>query len=107
MKPSDDREAREVSGNPVGRRPQDLRSREEVVKERGARHLAEEAGRRIDALDTPGGESGGPSSVGAERRLREGTPEAKEPDGRPYGKDEDPDSHGGKAGTLGGSGGRP
>jgi hypothetical protein len=108
MKPSDDRkEAREVSDKPVGERLQDLRSREEVIKERDARHLADEANYGTDALDVPGSDDDGPSSVGAERRMREGTPKAKTPDGRPYAEDDDPDSYGDKGGTLGGTGGRP
>lgn len=108
MKPSDIRkEAKEVSENPVGSRPQDLRSREEVIKERDARHLADEAEYRTGATDLPENDADAPSSVGKERRMREGTPEAKTPDGRPYAESRDDDSYGDKAGTLGGTGGRP
>lgn len=94
------KEAREVTDNPVGERPQDRRAREEVVKERDARHLAEETKRGTGAIDgasEPAPDAGGLSS------RRDG-PEAKTPDGKPYGEDWDPDAYGDKATDVGGIG---
>lgn len=111
MSPMDERkaakEAREARENPVGERPGDVRRREEVVKERDARHLAEEGNRDTGAIGRPEHATGDTMRTGAERRMREGTPQAKEPDGRPYGEDWEPDSYGDKSGNVGGVGGKP
>ncbi|HEV7367977.1 hypothetical protein [Arenibaculum sp.] len=94
------KEAREVTDNPIGERPQDQRSREEVVKQRDARHLADEAEQGTGALEGGSDTAGGAGGVST---RREG-PEGKTPDGKPYGEDWDPDAYGDKGTNVGGLG---
>jgi hypothetical protein len=101
-----DREAREQRDKPVGERPQDIRSRTDVIMERDANHLADEQGESASV----GGLNPEPDQAmrtGKERRMAEGASPTLDANGKPYGDDEDPDSTGTKAGTLGGIGGLP
>ncbi|UEM01619.1 hypothetical protein JL101_016590 [Skermanella rosea] len=101
-----DREAREQREKPVGERPQDIRSRTDVIMERDARHLADEQGESASV----GGLNPEPDQAmrtGKERRMEKGASPTLDADGKPYGHDEDPDSTGTKGGTLGGIGGLP
>jgi len=102
-----DRERAQTEG-PVGTRAQDIRSRTDVIAERDAKHLADERGESAPSkgLETnPAPDEA--MRTGIERRLKEGTPQALDADGKPYGHDEDPDSYGSKGATVGGIGGQP
>jgi hypothetical protein len=86
-------ERREIDSNPVGQRPQDLRARTDVIKERDAKHLSDvepgvttsiEDADRAGERDMPVG-AGGPNPES--RRIR-----AQTPDGKPYADAMDPDS---------------
>ncbi|WP_207478894.1 hypothetical protein [Arenibaculum pallidiluteum] len=86
MSPSDER--REMEDKPVGERPQDVRSRPEVIMERDAKHLADEAEydtAGIDDADGTADESTRTGSAGG-RRIK-----AQTPDGKPYADSQDPD----------------
>src|SRR4051812_529761 len=101
-----DREAQEQRNNPVGQRPQDIRSRTDVIMERDAHHLDNQQGETasVQGLSPEPDET---MRTGKERRMEKGASPTLDADGKPYGHDEDPDSTGTKAGTLGGIGGLP
>ena len=87
MSPADER--KDIEDNPVGERPQDIRSRTETIKERDAKHLTDEARygtSGIDDADQPADPPVAPAG-GAQRRGR-----AQTADGKPYADSQDPDS---------------
>jgi hypothetical protein len=106
MSNNSDREAREQRDKPVGERPQDIRSRTDVIMERDAHHLDNQQGESasVQGLDP---EPDDTIRTGKEERMEKGASPTLDADGKPYGHDEDPDSTGTKAGTLGGIGGLP
>ena len=101
-----DREAQEQRNNPVGQRPQDIRSRTDVIMERDAHHLDNQQGESasVQGLSPEPDEA---IRTGKEDRMEKGASPTLDADGKPYGHDEDPDGTGTKAGTLGGIGGLP
>jgi hypothetical protein len=101
-----DREAKEQRNNPVGQRPQDIRSRTDVIMERDAHHLANQQGESASVGEV-NAEPDEAMRTGKERRMEQGASKTVDADGKPYGHDEDPDSTSTKAGTLGGIGGLP
>src|SRR3954462_4178336 len=90
-----DREAKEQRDNPVGQRPQDIRSRTDVIMERDANHLADEQGESA-SVGTVNGEPDEAMRTGIERRLEKGSGPTRDADGKPYGHDWDPDSYSSK-----------
>ena len=87
-----ERDAREQQEKPVGQRPQDIRSRTNVIMERDARHLADEQGESASA-GTLNPEPDEAMRTGKERRMEQGASPTLDADGKPYGHDWDPDSY--------------
>ena len=86
-----DREAQEQRNNPVGQRPQDIRSRTDVIMERDAHHLDNQQGESasVQGLSPEPDET---MRTGKEERMEKGASPTLDADGKPYGHDEDPDS---------------
>jgi hypothetical protein len=87
-----ERDAKEQQEKPVGQRPQDIRSRTDVIMERDARHLADEQGESA-STGTLNPEPDQAMRTGKERRMEQGASPTLDADGKPYGHDWDPDSY--------------